>query len=158
RRAALATRVVVFATAQDAAAGRHHRGDSSGLNRSAPFWRTTISPSLDPWQMIEVLEVRVRRGEFVGRWRSVAWTCCEWLGHLLPPEASLWLEAAREFDAGRITKGLLDATRVIAWEFHDAHCDSWRPQQYAAFRAAMSLLGPGPDEDEWYDCAWFFLR
>lgn len=109
------------------------------------------------WDLLDMLEGRVRQPDFNSRWRAFLRDCTLLLRSGLPPEASAWATAADEFEAGRMDVDDLTAARVQAWQFHDARRDAGSLSELSALRVAMYRLWPPDEPDCWEESAWQFL-
>jgi hypothetical protein len=76
----------------------------------------------------------------------------------LPPEASEWVAAADEFEAGRLDADGLTAERARAWQFHDGRRDTSPPAELSGLRVAMYRLWPPDASYCWDESAWHFLH
>ena len=104
-----------------------------------------------------MLEEHAGGPDFEGRWRAFLRDCSLLLLPALPPEAAAWVEAADEFDAGRLGADDLTAVRVAAWQFHDARRGTSPAAELSGLRAVMYRLWPLSGGD-WCESAWHLLH
>jgi hypothetical protein len=120
--------------------------------------RLPIHEVADPSDALDVLEGYAHQPDFDARWRAFLRDCALLLLPGLPPEASDWVAAADEFEAGRLSADGLTAARVRAWQFHDARRDTSPPAVLSGLRAVMYRLWPPDSPNRWHESGWHFLH
>jgi hypothetical protein len=112
----------------------------------------------DPWGALDLLEQYVHREGFESDWRAFLRDCALFLLPALPPEASDWIAAADEFEAGRLSLAGLTSVRIGAWNFHDARQRTAPLAELSAMRVVMYRLWPADAPDRWHESASHFLH
>jgi hypothetical protein len=107
--------------------------------------------------VLNVLDGHSHRRAFGRSWQSFMRDCALLLLPSLPAEASEWVAAADEFEAGRLSAGELLSVRVRAWQFHDAPREAG-PTEQSGLRAVMYRLWPPGESGPWIVSAEHFLE
>jgi hypothetical protein len=111
-----------------------------------------------PWDAIELLEEHASDPAFEARWRQFLASTEKLLLPQLPSEALEWSAASDSFDKGGLSKEEIEAVRVSAWRFLDAHKPHSTETVLNGLHAVMWRLWPPDSRTDWYESAWHFLQ